>query len=121
MMFEFLPTGSGGSEPQAKIADRMASVADEIGSVSFVLALGDNFYRYTFIHLTPPTHHLRINPNRLRPSRFPRRGVSSVDDPRFKTSYEDVYTHSSLQVPWYLIAGTKPLLRSMAWAFVCCV
>jgi hypothetical protein len=45
MMLEFLPTGSGGSEPQAKIADRMASVADEIGSVSFVLALGDNFYR----------------------------------------------------------------------------
>jgi hypothetical protein len=31
----------------------MASVADEIGSVSFVLALGDNFYRYTFIHLRP--------------------------------------------------------------------
>jgi len=98
----------------------MASVADEIGSVSFVLALGDNFYRYTFIHLRRPTTSESI-PNSSRHLRFPRRGVSSVDDPRFKTSYEDVYTHSSLQVPWYLIAGTKPLLQSMAWAFVCCV
>jgi tartrate-resistant acid phosphatase type 5 len=73
--------GSGGSEPQAKIADQMASVAEKsLGGISFVLTLGDNFYR---------------------------RGVSGVDDPRFKTSFEDVYDHAALQVPWYIIAGNR--------------
>jgi len=33
--------------------------------------------------------------------------VDSVNDPRFKTSFEDVYTHPSLQVPWYIIAGNR--------------
>jgi tartrate-resistant acid phosphatase type 5 len=71
--------GSASTDPQAKLAEQMGSVGDKLG-VSFVLALGDNFYRH---------------------------GVSSVDDSRFKTSYEDIYTQSSLQVPWYLVAGNR--------------
>jgi tartrate-resistant acid phosphatase type 5 len=44
----------------------------------FVLALGDNFYKD---------------------------GVEDVDSKRFRDTFDDVYTGSSLQVPWYLIAG----------------
>lgn len=79
--------GCRGAEPQVKIANAMAAIAAPTKSdtesrpaVSFVLALGDNFYR---------------------------RGVDSVDDPRFKTSFEEMYAQSSLQVPWYLIAGNR--------------
>ncbi len=45
---------------------------------SFVVALGDNFYEF---------------------------GVKSVTDPLWKTSFEDVYTDPSLQVPWYAVLG----------------
>eukprot|EP00756_Hemistasia_phaeocysticola_P022057 Hpha_TRINITY_DN15810_c1_g6::TRINITY_DN15810_c1_g6_i1::g.191328::m.191328/K14379/ACP5; tartrate-resistant acid phosphatase type 5 len=47
-------------------------------SPEFVLALGDNFYDS---------------------------GVKSVDDPQFKSKFEDTFTQSSLQVPWYVGAG----------------
>eukprot|EP01065_Artemidia_motanka_P012687 TRINITY_DN16_c0_g1_i1.p2 TRINITY_DN16_c0_g1~~TRINITY_DN16_c0_g1_i1.p2 ORF type:complete len:334 (+),score=96.25 TRINITY_DN16_c0_g1_i1:103-1104(+) len=47
-------------------------------SPEFVLAIGDNFYD---------------------------KGVSGVDDSQFKTKFEDTFTASSLQVPWYIAAG----------------
>jgi tartrate-resistant acid phosphatase type 5 len=71
--------GSGSKEPQVKIAEQMGRVAGREDS-RFILALGDNFYR---------------------------RGVSSVDDERFKESFEDVYSAASLQVPWFVIAGNR--------------
>jgi acid phosphatase len=43
-----------------------------------VLALGDNFYQS---------------------------GVASVDDPLWKSVYEDVYTHPALNVPWHVALG----------------
>ncbi|XP_046338156.2 tartrate-resistant acid phosphatase type 5-like [Haliotis rufescens] len=55
----------------------MATIADKYG-VSFIMELGDNFY-YD--------------------------GVKTVDDPRFKFTFEQVYTAPSLQVPWYFVAG----------------
>ncbi|XP_045156966.2 tartrate-resistant acid phosphatase type 5-like [Mercenaria mercenaria] len=62
---------------QTSVADQMARVAAR-EKVSFVLALGDNFYLY---------------------------GVESVDDPRFQTTFEAVYYNSSLHIPWYVVAG----------------
>ncbi len=44
----------------------------------FVVAVGDNFYE---------------------------NGVASVEDKHWKQSFENVYTASSLQVPWYVILG----------------
>ncbi|XP_067677469.1 tartrate-resistant acid phosphatase type 5-like [Haliotis asinina] len=58
-------------------SQEMATIADKYG-VSFIMELGDNFY-YD--------------------------GVTNVDDPRFKFTFEQVYTAPSLQVPWYLVAG----------------
>ena len=45
---------------------------------SFIIALGDNFY-YD--------------------------GVRSDTDPHWQTSYQNIYTSKSLQIPWYTILG----------------
>jgi len=45
---------------------------------AFVISVGDNFYED---------------------------GVASIDDPKWKTSFEDVYTAPSLQIPWYVALG----------------
>ncbi|GFO04675.1 tartrate-resistant acid phosphatase type 5 [Plakobranchus ocellatus] len=58
-------------------AKEMGLLADRYAP-QYVFELGDNFY---------------FN------------GVKDVTDPRFKQTFEDVYTADSLQVPWYLIAG----------------
>lgn len=63
---------------QKKIAKVMGKYADTEG-VQFIVGLGDNFY-YT--------------------------GVSSVDDPRFFSTFEHVYTSPALEkATWYMIAG----------------
>eukprot|EP00804_Cyclotella_cryptica_P025453 CCRYP_017207-RA/>CCRYP_017207-RA protein AED:0.02 eAED:0.02 QI:294/1/1/1/1/1/2/1324/376 len=71
------------TEQQRETADGMASVAGESAEVpaaSFVLALGDNFYF---------------------------EGVQEGEDAdqRFKATFENVYHHKELQVPWYIIGG----------------
>ncbi|MEJ0065789.1 MAG: hypothetical protein WDM85_10455 [Caulobacteraceae bacterium] len=40
-----------------------------------------------------------------------RDGVASVNDPKWRTSFEDVYTAPSLQVPWYVALGNPRLPR----------
>lgn len=62
---------------EVNVAKQMGILASSYES-QFVLALGDNFYYF---------------------------GVTSVDDPRFNETFEDVFTADSLQVPWYLVAG----------------
>jgi len=62
---------------EMQVAHQMAIIAEQYNS-QFTLALGDNFY-YS--------------------------GVSNVDDPRFKTTYEQIFTAPSLQSRWYVIAG----------------
>ncbi len=50
----------------------------DVHPVRFVVTTGDNFY----------------------PS-----GVSGLEDPKWRTSFEQVYTQKSLQVPWYAALG----------------
>ncbi|KAK2815709.1 hypothetical protein Q5P01_026176 [Channa striata] len=82
---KFLAVGDWGGLPyppyvtavQETTAQEMGVVAEQMGA-DFILALGDNFYY---------------------------KGVDSVDSPRFKETFESVFTAKSLQVPWYVIAG----------------
>ncbi|XP_061737365.1 tartrate-resistant acid phosphatase type 5a [Nerophis ophidion] len=82
---KFLAIGDWGGLPhppyitvvQTATAQEMSKIAHQVGT-DFVLALGDNFYF---------------------------KGVDSVDSPRFKHTFEDVYTSKSLNVPWYVLAG----------------
>jgi acid phosphatase len=69
--------GRGGDFHQADVAARMGETAAAMNA-SFVISVGDNFYED---------------------------GVSGVDDPQWKTSFEDVYAAPSLQVPWYVALG----------------
>ena len=69
--------GRKGLEHQSEVARQMAVTGAAIDS-QFVLALGDNFYDD---------------------------GVQSVDDPQWKTSFENIYTAPVLQRPWYVALG----------------
>lgn len=69
--------GRNGDFHQQDVADRMAEAASQIGA-RFVVSVGDNFYED---------------------------GVAGVDDPIWKTSFEDVYRAPSLQVPWHVVLG----------------
>lgn len=51
----------------------------------FVLALGDNFYD---------------------------KGVESVEDPQFETTFERIFEQPSLQVPWYVCGGNHDYYAS---------
>ena len=69
--------GRDGAFNQRAVAQRMGETAAAIGA-RFVISAGDNFYED---------------------------GVSGVDDPKWKTSFEDIYSAPSLQVPWHVILG----------------
>ena len=69
--------GREGKDHQTEVAQQMAATGAAIDS-QFVLALGDNFYD---------------------------NGVQSVDDPQWKTSFENIYTAPILQRPWYVALG----------------
>jgi len=76
----FLAVGDWGREGafnQGDVAARMGQTAALIGA-RFVISVGDNFYED---------------------------GVASVDDPQWRTSFEDVYRAPSLQVPWRVALG----------------
>jgi len=62
---------------ESAIAGAMGRVAKDLDA-QFIMALGDNFY-------------------------FD--GVKDVHDPRFKETYEDIFTAASLQKPWLMTAG----------------
>jgi acid phosphatase len=75
----FLVVGDWGTGAafQKRVAAAMAAKA-ESEKPQFILSTGDNIYNS---------------------------GVSSVDDPQWKTKFEDVYTAQSLELPWYAILG----------------
>ena len=69
--------GRDGAPIQRAVAEQMGRAAQEVHS-RFIVALGDNFYP---------------------------RGVQSVSDDHWRLAFEDVYTASSLQTPWYALLG----------------
>jgi acid phosphatase len=69
--------GRHGRDHQRTVADAMGQAAAAIGS-RFVVSLGDNFYED---------------------------GVTGLDDPYWRTSFEDIYAADSLQTPWRVILG----------------
>lgn len=78
--FNFLVLGDWGRNGffnQAEVAEGMGRVAERINS-RFTISTGDNFYTS---------------------------GVTSVDDPKWDRSFEDVYTAPSLQRRWYVVLG----------------
>jgi len=69
--------GRNGNHHQVSVAEQM-SVWAMNNNARFVISLGDNMYD---------------------------KGVTSTDDPQWKTSFEDVYTSEYLQIPWYAALG----------------
>ncbi|XP_055342113.1 tartrate-resistant acid phosphatase type 5-like [Paramacrobiotus metropolitanus] len=84
-MFSFLALGDWGGLPiipyhtaiESTVANQMGSTSDAVRS-RFTIGLGDNFY-------------------------FD--GVKDVNDKRFEETYETVFQATSLDTPWYFIAG----------------
>jgi predicted phosphodiesterase len=78
--FNFLVVGDWGRNGhynQQQVADRMDETAHHL-DVEFIISVGDNFYSD---------------------------GVMSVDDPQWRTSFENVYNGANLLVNWYPILG----------------
>jgi len=75
----FLSLGDWGkvNSDQSNVAKQMSLYAAKFNA-SFLLAVGDNFYES---------------------------GVQNSTDPQWQTTYRDVYTAESLQMPWLAIAG----------------
>lgn len=69
--------GRKGHHKQRAVGAQMGRTAAQIGS-RFVVSVGDNFYED---------------------------GVTGLDDPQWKDSFEDIYADASLQTPWDVILG----------------
>lgn len=69
--------GRHGKDNQIDVAIQMGKTAAAIDS-RFVVSMGDNFYE---------------------------NGVTGLNDPYWRTSFEDIYTPESLQTPWKIILG----------------
>lgn len=69
--------GRDGKAFQLPVAEQMGKVADADRS-QFVISLGDNFYND---------------------------GVPTVEARQWTTSFEEIYTAPSLQIPWYAVLG----------------
>lgn len=69
--------GRNGQRDQVQVAAQMANAAREL-KPKFIISVGDNFYE---------------------------NGVASADDPQWRTSFENVYHDSALQVPWQVVLG----------------
>jgi tartrate-resistant acid phosphatase type 5 len=69
--------GFNGIDDQLSVRDEMVRIARKT-LPEFVLSCGDNFHYH---------------------------GVTSVDDPRWMTNFENLYTDESLMIPWYVALG----------------
>ena len=69
--------GRNGTDHQREVAVQMGKTAEKLGS-RHVVSVGDNFYDD---------------------------GVQSTSDPLWRSSFEDVYSAQSLQIPWYVALG----------------
>lgn len=77
--------GRGGWFRQDDVAEQMGATCREI-HCRFVISTGDNFYTD---------------------------GVESLDDPKWQSSFENIYTAPSLDVPWYVTLGNHDYLGSV--------
>lgn len=69
--------GRNGHDEQRAVAVQMGKTAEMIGS-RYTVSVGDNFYE---------------------------NGVTGVDDPQWRHSFEEIYTAPALQSPWKVILG----------------
>jgi tartrate-resistant acid phosphatase type 5 len=69
--------GRDGASHQREVAAQMGHAAHGLGS-RCVISVGDNFYED---------------------------GVGSTSDPQWRSSFEDIYSAPSLQIPWYVALG----------------
>ena len=69
--------GRNGASNQREVAAQMGKTAENVGC-QCVFSVGDNFYQD---------------------------GVQSIDDPQWRSSFEEIYSARSLQVPWYVALG----------------
>jgi tartrate-resistant acid phosphatase type 5 len=76
--------GREGRDQQSAVAEQMSRRAVAINS-RFVISVGDNFYED---------------------------GVTSVTDPQWKASFEDVYTRPGLMTKWHVILGNHDYQRT---------
>lgn len=92
--YNFLGIGDWGNDSPGQMATAagMGVVGEQLDA-KFVVALGDNFYHSGKSGCSTG-------------SGICNGGADGLDgEKRFKTTFEDVYTAQSLQVPWYAIAG----------------
>ncbi len=79
--FHFLVVGDWGRNGcynQKAVAERMDETAHQLDGVEFIISVGDNFYT---------------------------NGIASVEDPMWKTSFEDIYKGSNLFIDWFPVLG----------------
>ena len=69
--------GRDGASHQRDVAAQMGKTAESLGC-RCVFSVGDNFYED---------------------------GVQSTNDPQWRSSFEDIYSARSLQIPWYVALG----------------
>lgn len=77
--------GRDGRYHQKDVASMMDTDA-EVLNAGFVVSTGDNFYQF---------------------------GVDSVNDPQFKTSFEDIYTGPALQKKWFMVLGNHDYMGNV--------
>ncbi|KAH7845025.1 hypothetical protein Vadar_034301 [Vaccinium darrowii] len=94
--------GRDGLYNQSEVAFQMGRIAQKL-DIDFVVSTGDNFYDD---------------------------GLKAVNDPAFRESFSEIYTHKSLQKPWYSVLGNhdyrgdvraqlNPILRKIDRRWLC--
>lgn len=84
----FLVVGDWGRDGrchQKNVASMMNTDAAALNA-RFIVSTGDNFYQF---------------------------GVDSVNDPQFKTSFEDIYTGPALQKKWFVVLGNHDYMGNV--------
>lgn len=77
--------GRDGKYGQKELAKTMGMAALQV-QPEFIISTGDNFYPY---------------------------GVTSIEDPLWKTSFEDIYTDQSLHCEWFVVPGNHDYMGSV--------
>lgn len=76
--------GRCGEYYQKELAEQLSYASLSLDA-NFIISTGDNFYQI---------------------------GVSSVDDPLWNSSYENVYRQFSLQIPWFVVLGNHDIVAN---------